>query len=74
MWRPENWAKLLLKHTRKRLDDNSKVDKSIEWGMLNCAEAGADAMLEGLANLVGDDGYITFNTEDGEVVAVYIDD
>ena len=36
--------------------------------------AGADAMLEDLASLVGDDGYITFEKEDGKVVAVYIDD
>jgi len=46
--RPPNWAQLLLKHTRKRLDEDSKVDKSVEWGMLNCAEAGADAILEAL--------------------------
>ncbi len=37
-------------------------------------EAGADAMLESLASLVGDDGWIQFEGEGGRVVAVYIDD
>ena len=47
-WRPDGWAKILLRHMRKRLDEASPENTSIEWSMLNCAEAGADAMLEGL--------------------------
>ena len=37
-------------------------------------EAGAEAMLESLSNLAGDDGWITFEKEDGKVVAVYLED
>ena len=70
--RPDGWKNPHSRHHNSSiLPTECKCWYCTEW---RAYEAGADAMLEGLADLVGDDGYITFEKEDGKVVAVYIGD
>ena len=66
-WQPANWVKLKMANCQSDRADCKCVE-------CENFEAGASAMLESIAGLVGDDGYITFEKEEGEVVGVCIDD
>lgn len=65
-WRPDSWEEIK--------EANRIQNQEEEWDNEDAFEAGADAMLESLASLVGDDGWIQFEKKDGKVIAVYIDD
>lgn len=63
-WRPFGWD--IADYFVERCENPLQITRAFE--------AGADAMLEYLASLVGDNGYITFEKEDGKVIGIYIDD
>lgn len=66
-WRPDGFDKA----RAKRCETQSE---GCECCCCTSFNDGGDAFLEALADLVGDNGWIQLEKEDGKVVAVYIDD
>ena len=72
MWRPKGWGNPMpCGECSKVSRGNNCATSCHQYIRYSSKESGADAMLEGLADL---DGWVQFERKDGKVIAVYIDD